>query len=114
MLEFFLYLAILIIGSIIFYYLLNILFFKKRKVYEKGENLENLKIEEIEEKKGEVEPSFYKKEKITINDLINDFLQKSKDNENYLLEKRIKEIIKKTEDLFKEIEEYEKSKSKQN
>jgi biopolymer transport protein ExbB/TolQ len=111
MLDIFLLLAVFIIGFI-FCYLLNILF-SKRRIHEKEEYFEKSNIEIFKEKEEKPfsRPSFFpKEEKLTIDDLIKDFLKKNKDNE-YLLKKKIQEAIKKAEDLFKEIEEYE---SKQN
>ena len=107
MLDIFLSLVIFIAGFI-FCYLLNILF-SKRRIHKKEEHFKNLNIEIFKEK--EKKPfsklSFFsKEEKLTVDELIKDFLQKNKDNE-YLLKKKIQEAIKKAEDLFKEIEEYE-------
>ncbi|MEM1575504.1 MAG: hypothetical protein QXF09_00800 [Nitrososphaerota archaeon] len=107
MLDIFLLLAMFIAGFI-FCYLLNTLF-SKRRMHGKKEHFENLNIEmfkEKEKKSFSKLPLFPKEEKLTVDELIKDFLQKNKDNE-YLLKKKIQETIKKAEDLFKEMEEYE-------
>jgi hypothetical protein len=107
MLDIFLSLVIFITGFI-FCYLLNTLFSKIR-IHNKEELYEKLNIEILKgkEKKLFSKPSFFTKEgKLTIDELIKDFLKKNKDNE-YLLKKKIQETIKKAEDLFKEIEKYE-------
>ncbi|MEM2927662.1 MAG: hypothetical protein QXY18_00070 [Nitrososphaerota archaeon] len=107
MLNILLLLATFITGFI-FCYLLNILF-SKRRIHGKEEHFKNLNIEIFREKEKKTLsklPFFPKEEKLTLDELIKDFLQKNKDNE-YLLKKKIQETIKKAEDVFKELEEYE-------
>lgn len=102
-----LFLLLIFIAGFISCYLLNILFSKKEN-REKEDYFENFNIEMFkEEKKPPPKLSFFhKEEKLAIDDLIKDFLKKNKDNE-YLLKKKIQEVIKKAEDLLKEIEKYE-------
>lgn len=100
------------VAGFILCYLLNILFSKKR-IHKKEEHFKNLNMEIFNEKEkkplSKLSPPS-KEEKLTLDELIKDFLQENKDSE-YLLKKKIQETIRKAEDLFKEIEEYE---SKQN